>query len=113
MNENLMPLNMCSAVVTLDQYLPDWTLACVEDTTTPEHRSFEHQVNFESAFSNIPLVHAGISGFDIDNDDTSRLSVRVKDITNEGFKIAIRTWMHTRVYSVEVSWIALGSASSW
>jgi len=108
-NSGLIPLKICSAVVTLDQYQPGWTLAEIEPGKISGRRSFEYYISFAQSFSNVPVVHCGISGFDIDNEDTSRLSVSIAKITQDGFKIVIQTWMHTRVYKVEISWIALGS----
>jgi len=110
MNTGLVPLKMCSAVVTLDQYLEGWNLADVEPYPTPEARSYSYYVSFDNPFSYVPLVHVGISGFDIDNRDSSRLSVRAEEISTDGFKIIIQTWMHTQVYKVEVSWLALGNS---
>ncbi len=106
---DLVPLKMCSATVTLDQNLADWQLAQIETNASPEPRSFEYYIGFENPFSTVPLVQAGIAGFDIDNQDTSRLSLHITEVSSDGFKIVIQTWMHTRVYMVEVSWIALGS----
>jgi len=110
MSNDIIPLTMCSAVVTLDQYVPGWTLADFIGDAKPGPRRYEHYVRFNTPFSNIPLVHAGIAGFDIDNRDTGRLGLAVEDINREGFKLVIRTWMHTRVYQVEVSWLAIGNA---
>ena len=107
---DLVPLKMCSSTVILDQYLPGWQLALPEDCATPEPRSFQHYIEFDNPFSTIPVVQAGLTGFDIDKTDTTRLRMHVADISNNGFSIVIETWMHTRVYMVEVSWIALGSA---
>lgn len=100
---------MCSAVATLNQHLPDWNLADVEPESASEPRYFSFDVMFDNPFSNVPLVQLGISGFDIDNNDSNRLSVRADEISHKGFKIVIETWLHTRVYKVEVSWIALGN----
>ena len=100
---------MCSAVVTLDQYLPGWNLSDIEKTAKPPPRHFVYDVSFNYSFSNVPLVHTGITGFDIGNNDTGRLSVRAEEITNDGFKIVVETWMHTRVYKVDVSWLAIGN----
>lgn len=108
-NNALLPLKMCSAEITLDQYLPGWRLARIEYIASPQPRSFEHYIKFDDPFAYTPLVYAGISGFDIDNRDTGRLSVRIEEITITGFKLVIQTWMHTRVYMVEVSWFALGN----
>jgi hypothetical protein len=109
-NTGLIPLKMCSAVVALDQFYPGWTLADVENSETPEPRRFEHYIWFDAPFANVPLVHTGIAGFDIDNADTGRLSVRAEEISNTGFKLVVMTWLHLFVYGIEVSWLALGNA---
>ena len=104
----LVPLTMSSALVELDQYSPDWQLAQVPEAEAEEPRVFTTQVNFDVPFANVPMVHVGISGFDIDNRDTARLSVRTGAISATGFELVVLTWMNTRVYKVEVSWLALG-----
>lgn len=109
LNSSLIPFKVCSSVVSLDQYLPDWTLAEIDTDATLEPRSFVQYIPFDSPFANVPLVHAGITGFDIDNRDTGRLSVGIEGISNSGFNIVVQTWMNTRVYKVEVSWFALGN----
>jgi len=105
----LIPLKMASAAITLDEYCEGWELALFLSAPEPAPRSFEHQVRFDAPFSNLPLVQVSLTGFDIDSRDTARLSVHAEEITSEGFKLVIKTWMHTRVYRVDVSWIALGS----
>jgi hypothetical protein len=45
---------------------------------------------------------------DINNCDTARLSVRTGAVTATGFDIVVLTWRDTRVYKVEISWIAMG-----
>ena len=107
---DLIPLKMCSSIQVLDQYEENWLLAQVDDCESPQPRSFEYYIPFENPFSTSPVVHAGIAGLDIDNRDTARLSLRITEITPEGFRVAIETWRHTIVYKVEVSWLALGSA---
>ena len=109
MNNGLMPLTMCCAMLSLDQYVPGWTLADFLSEEKPGPRRFEHYVRFNTPFSNTPLVHVGIAGFDIDNRDTGRLGLGVENISAEGFSLVIKTWMHTRVYQVEVSWLAIGN----
>ena len=106
----LIPLKMCSAVLTLDQYHSGWTLAQIEADNTPSPRRFDYYVKFDDRFSNVPLVHTGIIGFDMDNRDSNRISIRASEITSDGFKLSTQTWMHTRVYMIEVSWLALGHA---
>lgn len=109
-NSGLVPFTVCSAVVSLDQYLPDWTLAEIDASSSTEPRTFVRYVQFDSPFANVPLVHAGITGFDIDNCDTNRLSIGIEEISSFGFKLVVQTWLRTRVYKVEVSWFALGIA---
>ena len=107
----LVPLTMSSARIEIDQYTPDWTLSQTDgDAAAP--RIFRQHVAFDIPFANIPMVHVGISGFDIDNRDTSRLSVRPEAISASGFDLLVQTWLNTRVYKVEISWIALGHQST-
>lgn len=107
---DLVPLKMCSANIVLDQFEPGWTLAQTENCELPQPRQFEHYIEFENPFSSMPVVQASVAGFDIDNCDTARLSVHTTDISPAGFRIIIETWRHSRVYMVEISWMALGSA---
>jgi hypothetical protein len=103
----LTPLTMCSAIVECDQYSPGWTLAQVAADGLATRAYFIH-VDYDVPFANIPMVQVGISGFDIDNRDTARLSARAMNITAFGFDLQLSTWRATRVYRVEISWIALG-----
>lgn len=104
----LIPIKMCSAIMELDQFTPQWSLA--EENASEESRTFVGNVLFDAPFSNVPIVHVGLSGFDIDQRDSARISVQAESITSTGFDIRIKTWQNTRVYKVEVSWIALGQA---
>ena len=108
-NPQLIPLKMASAVVALGQLDPEWNLAETVDEESGLRR-YEYEVEFESPFSGVPVVHAGIVGFDIDNCDSQRLSVQTEEISSEGFKLVVQTWMKTRVYMAEISWLALGTA---
>ena len=108
----LVPLTMSSAVIELDQYHPDWQLAQLTAESATEPRTFITHVAFDAPFANVPLVHVGISGFDIDNRDTARLNVRTGAVSATGFDLEVRTWLNTRVYSVEINWIALGHQAS-
>jgi hypothetical protein len=56
-----------------------------------------------------PNVSSGISGFDIDLQDAARLSVGAEAISLTGFRLVVRTWRQTKVYRVEIGWLALGS----
>ncbi len=104
----LIPLKMSAHTLYLDQFDADWTLANFEGGADPAPKRFERWVAFEAPFSNVPLVHVGIVGFDIDNRDTARIKLRAERITANGFMLVIETWRHTRVYGIEVSWLARG-----
>jgi len=49
-----------------------------------------------------------LSGFDIENGDAARIKLRVAAIRADGFDVALETWFETRVWSVDVSWFAIG-----
>ena len=105
----LLPLKMASATVAFDQFGEQWTLAEPDAETEDGHRSCTAHVAFEYPFDSIPVVHTGITGFDIDNNDTARLSVRVETIYTTGFDLVLETGRSTRVYGVQVGWLALGN----
>ena len=105
---SLVPIKMCSAIIVFDQFTQDWTLA--QENASEEPRSFVSNILFDAPFSNVPIVHVGLSGFDIDQRDSARISVHAEAISPNGFDLRIQTWLNTRVYKVEVSWIALGQA---
>ena len=107
-SDGLIPLKMSAATLRLEQFEEGWTLARFEAAADPEPKQYERWVSFDAPFSNVPLVQVGLAGFDIDNRDTARLRVRAERITANGFMLVIETWRHTRIYGVDVSWLALG-----
>ena len=100
---NLAPLALLSAVVPLGSLLEGWTL--LEGSGT---RSFRYVVAFEHPFSTPPVVQLGVVGLDASKDDNLRLRVRTEDIRASGFTILVETWLHTRLWGVDVSWLAIG-----
>jgi hypothetical protein len=98
---------MLSAVVPLDSTLADWTL--LEPGTGEFPRRFSYAVSFDVPFSAPPVVQLGVVGLDAGKDDNLRLKVRAEGITRSGFKLLVETWLHTRLWSVDVSWLAIGS----
>lgn len=103
---NVAPLNLLSAVVVLDSTLDGWTLL---EPAGGVRRSFRQPIEFEQSFAARPLVHVGVVGVDVSKDDNFRLSVRAEDITRYGFSLRVETWLNTQIWSVEVSWLAIGS----
>jgi hypothetical protein len=100
------PLNLLSAVVLLDASLQGWSL--LEPSIDPV-RTFRYPVSFSRSFSAPPVVQVGIVGLDVSKDDNVRLRVRAIDITDSGFTLEAETWLNTKIWSVDVSWLAIGS----
>lgn len=100
----IAPLSLLSAVVPLGSLLPGWTL---EEGSGD--RNFRHVVTFERHFSALPVVHLGIVGLDASKMDNLRVRVRAEEITTHGFTIVAHTWLHTKLWAVDVSWLAIGS----
>ena len=107
-NGSLQPLNILSSVLKLDQSAEDWTLNQISDAEEDGRREYLAGVNFVSPFNNIPAVHLGLIGFDIDNQESARISVVPIEITPTGFAAKIETWSGTRIYSVVINWLAIG-----
>lgn len=103
---NVMPLSLLSAVVVLDSTLDNWTLL---EPMGGLRRHCRQPVVFERRFSSPPLVHVGVVGIDVSKDDNVRLSVRAESITEHGFTLRVETWLNTKIWSVEISWLAIGS----
>ena len=108
MNTVPLPMKMSSAIVSLGQHSPGWTLANIDEKSARQSRRFVSKVVFESPFCYIPVVHVGIAGFDIDHRDSARVSVSAAAISANGFNIVLQTWQNSCIYKVEVSWLALG-----
>lgn len=88
---------------------PMWNLLEVDDPEVP--RVFEGQVAFDRPFSTPPVVQVGLAGFDIANSDHARLYVRPHFITTTGFDLRIETRFNTRIWLVDVNWLAIGTVS--
>ncbi|NHF72662.1 H-type lectin domain-containing protein [Paracoccus xiamenensis] len=79
---------------------PMWT-----SEGTREHR---HPVSFRVAFETAPVVHLGLSMWDIDVGSNQRVDIAADEITPAGFTIVFRTWGDTRVARVRADWLAIG-----
>jgi hypothetical protein len=103
---NVAPLSLLSAIVVLGSSLEGWSLL---EPTDGERRSFRQAVAFEREFSGPPVVQVGVVGIDASKDDNLRFSVRAEDISAYGFTLSVETWLNTKIWSVEISWLAIGS----
>lgn len=107
MNNAVLPMTFLSGIEVLGTDNQGWELDLYLGEE-PE-RSFIKHVKFERAFQSMPLVHLGVVGFDISNHDAARLGVRVTGITTQGFDIVLNTWLGSRLWRVDVSWLAIGT----
>lgn len=102
-----LPWKVLSARISAGVLTPGWPLdepVAISDGA----RTFCVEVVFDSPFTSPPVVHLGLTGFDIDQRDSSRLTVKAENITVNGFQTIISTWATTRVFSVEMDWLAIG-----
>jgi len=107
MTTSILPLSLLAGAVRLDDSQPGWTL--LDRCGDPESgRTFTTRIPFDRGFGSIPVVHVGISGFDMDNGDNARLEVNVTSVDPEGFGVELRTWWNSRLWSVRLNWLAIG-----
>lgn len=66
-------------------------------------------VQFSEAFVTVPMVHVGISMWDMDGDTNQRADLRAEQVTPRGFDLVFRTWGDSRVARIRADWFALGS----
>jgi H-type lectin domain len=96
---SIAPLNLLSATLVLDTSLIGWTLLDpTHETAGESRRTFRYDV-----------VFSRIVGLDVSNSDNLRVRVRAVDITPNGFALQAETWLNTMIWSVEVSWLAIGA----
>jgi hypothetical protein len=100
------PLAFVAGVNTFGAKDEGWPLAAVPGE---EDRLFRARVSFEQPLRSVPIVHLGLVGFDVGNEDAARLRVRAENISADGFDIVFETWLNTKIWSVSVSWLAVGT----
>lgn len=103
-----IPWNVLSSHVAVGVLTEGWSLD-VAGTAGEEWRSFQVEVNFATAFTSVPVVQLGLTGFDIDQRDSARISLKATLITETGFVAEVCTWSGTRVYGVAFDWLAIGA----
>ena len=103
----MLPLSLAAGALHLSDSQPGWTLLDVPERES-ETRTVRSRVSFERPFAGSPVVQIGITGIDIDNSANARLSVDIVSIDDTGFDIELRTWLNSRLWSVNLSWIAIG-----
>lgn len=102
-----LPLNLLAGNQHLNKDAPGWTLL-----GPPSHqmnRRFVHEVVFEREFQSAPVVHVGLTGFDIENHDFARLKIHAAGIRPDGFAVVAETWFDTQIHGLSISWLAIGA----
>lgn len=67
-------------------------------------------VGFPQAFRDVPVVHVGLSMWDIAVEANQRVDIMAEEVTPAGFTLVFRTWGDTRVARVRADWLAIGPA---
>ena len=101
-----IPWNVLSSDIGVGILTPGWNL---DAAGLDEPRSFTLPVVFAAEFSSVPVVHLGLTGLDVDQRDSSRVTLKAEDITPAGFRAVISTWSGSRVFAVEFNWLAIGA----
>jgi H-type lectin domain len=107
---SVAPLNLLSSIVVLDTSLEGWSLLePPAEGPADGERTFRYRVAFTRSFQTPPVVQVGIVGLDASKDDNLRVRLRATDINETGFTLQAETWLNTKLWSVEASWLAIGS----
>ena len=108
MIESPVPWKVLSSKVGVGILTDGWNLA-EADPDADEARSFAVDVTFDSPFLSVPVVQLGLSGFDLDQRDSARITLKAESITESGFQAVVSTWAGTRVFAIEFNWLAIGA----
>ena len=103
---SVVPFTVLSAVATLNSDLDGWTLL---DESNERLRKNQLAIVFERAFVTPPVVQVAISALDASNEANLRVRVRAANVTTRGFVIEVETWFNSKVWAVDVSWLAIGT----
>jgi hypothetical protein len=108
MHSSTVPWQVLSSHVGVGILTEGWPLA-EAGTSNDESRTFTVDVMFDAPFQSAPVVQLGLSGFDLDQRDSARITLTAENITSSGFQAVISAWAATRVYAVEFNWFAIGA----
>ena len=108
MYSSSVPWKVLSSTVSVNVLTEGWNLDSPDAGAEDEVRKFMVDVIFDTAFSAVPVVQIGLSGFDIDQRDSARLIVKAECISEYGFQATIITWAGSRVYAADFNWLAIG-----
>jgi len=103
---SVVPFTVLSAVATLNSKLEGWTLL---DESNEQLRKNQLAIVFERSFVTPPVVQVAITALDAGNEANLRVRVRAANVTVRGFAIEVETWFNSKVWGVDVSWLAIGT----
>jgi hypothetical protein len=107
MYSSSVPWQVLSSNVGIGILTEGWNLDVI-DPHGEGSRSFTVDITFASPFSSLPVVQLGLTGFDMDQRDSSRITLKANNITESGFQAVLSTWASSRVFAVEFNWLAIG-----
>lgn len=67
---------------------------------------------FDAPFLRPPLVHCGLSMWDIHSERNARVDLHAENITRKSFDLVFKTWGDTKIARARATWIAIGPAES-
>ncbi len=79
-------------------------------------RAVRRRIDFGDAFRAPPVVHVGLTMWDMDGDVNARCDLAAEAVEATGFTLVIRTWGDSRIARVRADWLALGevwAADDW
>jgi hypothetical protein len=106
---NLAQWKILSENVFVGTLTEGWNLTEASPTDQEGWRTFDFGVVFSTPFDQVPVVTLALTGFDLDQQQSSRIHLYPAGITPAGFQAQVSTWRDTRVYSVSFTWLAIGS----
>lgn len=71
-------------------------------------RAQRQAVRFDTPFETAPVVHVGLSMWDIAGDSNQRIDVSAVEIDAAGFVIELKSWGDTRIARARADWLAIG-----
>jgi hypothetical protein len=71
-------------------------------------REVRRRVVFDAPFTAPPVVHLGVTMWDVSNSASLRLDLSAEAIDAAGFELRVGTWADSRIARLRVAWIAFG-----
>jgi hypothetical protein len=107
MYSSTVPWQVLSSNVGVGVLTEGWNLD-VTESRGEGSRSFTVDIAFATSFSSIPVVQLGLTGFDMDQRESSRITLKAENITESGFQAVLSTWASSSIFAVEFNWLAIG-----